>query len=69
MANEWANLLQGRLDLLILKALTTAELHGLGIAAGRANLARQLPSEARMAFPRTAPQGRSWSADFILAPS
>ena len=32
MAHDRSNLLQGTLDLLILKALTTGELHGLGIA-------------------------------------
>ena len=32
MAREPATLLQGTLDLLILKALTTGELHGLGVS-------------------------------------
>ena len=32
MANQPANLLQGTLDLLILKALTIGELHGLGVS-------------------------------------
>ena len=32
MANRRANLLQGTLDLLILKALSTGELHGLGVS-------------------------------------
>ena len=32
MASEPANLLQGTLDLLILKALTLGELHGLGVS-------------------------------------
>ena len=32
MANQPANLLQGTLDLLILKALTLGELHGLGVS-------------------------------------
>lgn len=32
MPNQSANLLQGTLDLLILKSLTTGELHGLGVS-------------------------------------
>jgi PadR family transcriptional regulator PadR len=32
MANQRATLLQGTLDLLILKALSTGELHGLGVS-------------------------------------
>ena len=32
MAHPHANLLQGTLDLLVLKALTLGELHGLGVA-------------------------------------
>jgi transcriptional regulator len=32
MGNRRANLLQGTLDLLILKALSTGELHGLGVS-------------------------------------
>ena len=32
MARQTTNLLQGTLDLLILKALTSGELHGLGVA-------------------------------------
>jgi transcriptional regulator len=32
MSRERASLLQGTLDLLILKALSTAELHGLGVS-------------------------------------
>jgi PadR family transcriptional regulator len=32
MANQRASLLQGTLDLLILKALSTGELHGLGVS-------------------------------------
>ena len=32
MSNKQTNLLQGTLDLLILKALVTGELHGLGIS-------------------------------------
>ena len=32
MASQPANLLQGTLDLLILKALSTGELHGLGVS-------------------------------------
>jgi PadR family transcriptional regulator PadR len=32
MANKQTNLLQGTLDLLVLKALGTGELHGLGIS-------------------------------------
>jgi transcriptional regulator len=32
VANPHANLLQGTLDLLVLKALTLGELHGLGVA-------------------------------------
>ena len=37
-ASARANLLQGTLDLLILKALSTGELHGLGVSARIAQL-------------------------------
>jgi len=40
MRGSQANLLQGTLDLLILKALTTGELHGLGIANRIAQITR-----------------------------
>jgi DNA-binding PadR family transcriptional regulator len=50
-----ANLLQGTLDLLILKALSTGELHGLGVSRRiETDDGRDVRSPARLAVSRLA---------------
>jgi hypothetical protein len=55
-----ASLLQGTLDLLILKALSTGELHGLGVSAPhRADDRRHLRRPARIALSRRCTDSRN----------
>jgi len=60
------NLLQGTLDLLVLKALALGELHGLGISRRITDYARDVSSEAGIAVSGAAPDGGGWVAEGFL---
>ena len=67
MADRRASLLQGTLDLLILKALSASELHDLGVSRRiRADHRRYLRDAARFALSRPASPRGSWLARLDL---
>ena len=67
MSVEPTNLLQGTLDLLILKALGPGDLHGLGICI---DVSRQItgniPGKTRFSISRPSPYGGGRLAQFLL---
>jgi hypothetical protein len=63
MSSRQMNLLQGTIDLLILKALGPGEPHGLG---GLTNYASYLSGQTRILMSGLAPDGRGGLAEFVL---
>jgi hypothetical protein len=62
-----ANLLQGTLDLLILKVLGDGEFYGLGIARRvEQDQPGHVQGQAGIAISGPSPHGRSWMAEFFL---
>ena len=69
MASNESELLQGTLDVLILKALALQELHGMGISRRIGQMTNgRLRGEGRLAISRTSPNGTGWLAHFQLGP-
>ena len=67
MGTQSAALLRGTLDLLILKALATGELHGLGVSRrNRADHRRHVSSPTRLSLSGTTPSRRSRVAVVIV---
>jgi hypothetical protein len=64
MERNQTNLLQGTLDLLILKALGDGEFHGLGISRRIEQI-----TQARLAFPSPSSHGRGRVANLLLGES
>jgi hypothetical protein len=62
-----ATLLQGTLDLLILKALSAGELHGLGVSRRIEQLTRGTFVVQPGSLPRPAPSRGGWLVDVCLA--
>ena len=70
MSSKQTNLLQGTLDLLILKALGTVELHGLGISRRIEQITQgTFLVKPGSLFPGSSPAGRSGLAEFLLGES